>query len=92
MTRQQRHDLTWPMVALAGMGLAFLLGIFVAIPKEHPEWRSALIGSIVLGVGAVVTAAVRQLDRKVDRQTDVSRETQAMVSRETSPGRHRVEP
>lgn len=68
MTSQQRKELTWPLVALAGILAGFLLGIFALIPKDQPEMRSALVGVVVTSSAGIVAAVLRQLDRKIDDQ------------------------
>lgn len=66
MTDQQKRQLTWPLVALAAIGAGFLFGIFVAIPQDMPEMRTALLGVLMTAIGAIVTAVLRQLDRRID--------------------------
>lgn len=68
MTEQQRRELTWPLVALTAIVAVFLLGVFVAIPRDQPEMRTALLGVLMTSIGAIVTTVLRQLDRKMDER------------------------
>jgi hypothetical protein len=74
------QKLTWPAVALAAVAAAFLFGIFVFIPDDAPEMRTALLGLVILGgqtifgylstkAGHEVTARVDALEKTV-RNTD----------------------
>lgn len=66
MTNRQRRELTWPLVALAGIGAGFLIAIFALIPKDAPEMRTALLGVVMTGVGGVVTIVLRSMERRLE--------------------------
>lgn len=48
------QKITWPAVALVLIACAFLFGIYVAIPADQPQQRSALLGLVLLAGQAVV--------------------------------------
>lgn len=48
------QKITWPAVAMTLIAAAFLFGIFLVIPDDQPQMRSALLGLVLLGGQAVV--------------------------------------
>jgi hypothetical protein len=87
----QQQRISWQYVVLAALGGAFLLGIFVLIPRDMAQGRTALLGLIVLAGQAAVAHFLSHRVDKADptgdlpalirqimaEQTDVSRETTA---------------
>lgn len=69
MTTQQKRELTWPLVALAAVGAGFVIGVFLIIPEDMPEMRTALLGVLMTFIGGIVTAVLRQLDRKIEEKS-----------------------
>lgn len=70
MTDQQRdtvHRFTWPLVAMAALIGLFFFGIFVAIPEDMPEARTALLGFLITASTSIVAVVVQRLATKVDR-------------------------
>lgn len=66
MTRQQRRELTWPLVAIVAIGAAFVIAVLLVIPKDAPEIRTALLGALVTGVVSVLAAVQRSVQRSID--------------------------
>ncbi len=57
--------ITWPVVALAGLGLFAFVGIFALIPDNEPASRTALLSVITVAVGAVTTWVTTKSAREV---------------------------
>ncbi len=55
---------------LSALGAAFYLILFALIPNEHPEWRTALIGALVLACAAATTKFLGSRVKTVERQTN----------------------
>lgn len=58
-------DISWPFVALAGLGGGFFLGLYALIPSDQPEGRTALLGIVTLAGNAVVGAVAHRINSKV---------------------------
>lgn len=60
---------TWPVVVLSALGMAFLLSVFSLSTEEG---RTAVLGALVAISTSLVTVIVQRLSNKVDRfQKDV---------------------
>ncbi len=72
MTTQQKEvaRITWPLVAMVGLVLFFLFGVFVVIPADEPESRTALLGFLVTTSASVVAIIVQRLSNKVEKIKD----------------------
>lgn len=60
--------ITWPAVVLVAMGLGAFVGIFALIPDDEPASRTALLGVITVGVGAVTTWVTTKAAREIKGQ------------------------
>jgi hypothetical protein len=75
------RGLTWPMVALAGLVLAFLVGIFALIPDDEPAGRTALLGAITAASAAVTTWVTTRRVGEVREQVEaVKRDVDGRMS------------
>lgn len=54
------------IVAIVAIGVAGFIGLYVLIPADEPEARSALLGVLVTSVGAVIAGVVGRISRQVN--------------------------
>jgi hypothetical protein len=103
MTERQQNAMrvTWPMVAMLGLVLAFLVGIFALIPDGEPAGRTALLGVITVAASALTTFVtsrnvarvaekVDEVDKKVNGRMSQLIDAKTQPEPRDEPGQHRA--
>ena len=88
MTSSPMRSSPWAYVALAAITAAFLLGIFVLIPDDEPQMRTALLGVVLLAahgaIGRWLSKDVKKVDQKVNGRMSQMIEALQQAQRENA--------
>ncbi len=88
MSTPRATSITWPMVAILALLCSFLLGIFVLIPDDEPQSRTALLGFVLLAgqaaVGYFMRSKVNEVQDNVTTGIEAVAETVTAVDKKVN--------